>query len=103
MSENVIVALFGVIGVLITTLGGIQIAMLNTTRKHSKQAKEQLVNEHQDAEYPNLRENIDANQRETKKNFKTLFIRVNTLATLVYELQSRTATLESTQDRRARE
>lgn len=53
----------GIVAVaLITAIGGIQIAIINQTRIHSKKTREQTENSHKDSPIPNLRDNIDVNQ-----------------------------------------
>ena len=51
-----------IIAAIVTALSGIQIALLNTTRIHSKKTREQTENAHKESPLPNLRDNIDVNQ-----------------------------------------
>lgn len=54
---------------LISTIGGVQIALINRTRQHAKTAANQLENEHvtDPSKVSNIREDITHNQGETNK------------------------------------
>lgn len=56
-----------VFSAIVTGMFGVIVVLLNRNRVHAKEAKDQLVNDHeQPGKITNLRENIDHNQAETK-------------------------------------
>lgn len=61
MSDSVILGAMGILSAIIAALGMIQVALINTTRRHSKAIREQTENEHIENPHKisNMREDMD--------------------------------------------
>ena len=63
-------------------------AALAAVAEDTAETRKQTSNDHADAEYPNLRENIDANQKENRAAFAKSFERMDALADAITRLEA---------------
>lgn len=75
------VAVLSLIGVLVNTF------VSNRSRQHSQVVRAQVENEHAESENPNLRDNIDANERARIEDNRKLNSKVDRVITDVHALK----------------